>query len=115
MIILDKPIEKEQLPSIEPEVFFDDMMKCVVDIDKEKLAVNAELHSDLEEFLLEKGSEQSNLYGINILYDTWEIEYDSLINPPRNRDAGYPRAGRDVADPTARKKIREVVEKWILI
>ena len=89
------------------------MIKYVVDIENGLLAVNAELHSDLEELLLENGSKQTSLYGINILYDLWEIEYDSLINPPRNREAGYPRAGRDVADPSARKKIEEIVNKWI--
>ena len=93
--------------------FFEDMMKCVVDVDKELIAVNAELHSDLEQMLLEEGSMQTALYGINILYDPFEIEYDSMINPPRNRDAGYPRAGRTVADPQARTRIEEVVRKWI--
>ena len=115
MVIIDKTIQKEQLSSIETEVFFEDMMKCVVDISKGIIAVNAELHSDLEDYLLDNGSNQRDLYGINILFDTWEIEYDSLINPPRNREAGYPRAGRDVADPAARKKIKEVVHRWIQI
>ncbi len=52
-------------------------------------------------------------YGFNIYYDG-EIEYDSMINPPRNRAAGYPRVGRDVADPIAREKIKEIVAKWIV-
>ena len=34
-----------------------------------------------------------------------------MINPPRNRAAGYPRVGRDVADPVAREKIKELVAK----
>lgn len=113
MIILDKTIKKEELRKMEGEQFFDYMIKCVVDIERELVAVNAELHADLEQYLLENGSKQEALYGINILYEEWEIEYDSMINPPRNRDAGYPRAGRDVADPAARKKIEEVVRKWI--
>ena len=83
------------------------------DIERGLLAVNADLHADLEELLLENGSEQKNLYGYNILYDGWEIEYDSLINPPRNREAGYPRVGRYVADPEARERIQEIVKKWI--
>ena len=89
------------------------MIKAVVDIDLGLLAVNAELHSDLETLMLNKGSKQQSLYGINIFLDDGEIEYDSLINPPRNRDAGYPRSGREVADPEARRKIEEVVHKWI--
>lgn len=113
MLILDRKVNKEELIHIEADEFFEDMMKCVVDIDKELIAVNAELHSDLEEMLLENGSLQKYLYGINILYDEWEIEYDSMINPPRNREAGYPRVGRYVADPVARDKIEKVVRKWI--
>lgn len=79
-------------------------------IDNRIRAVNAELHSDLEEFLIESGFEQKNLYGINIYYDDGEIEIDSAINPPRNRDAGYPRVGRGVACPLAREKIVEAIE-----
>ncbi len=89
------------------------MIKCVVDIEKDLLAINAELHSDLEKYLLDNGSNNRDLYGINILLDDFEIEFDSLINPPRNREAGFPRVGRDVADPVAREKIVEVVNKWI--
>ena len=114
MVVIDHPINWEQLMNIEEEVFFEDMMKCVADLERELLAVNADLHSDLEELLLLDGSKQEHLYGFNLLYDDKSIEYDSLINPPRNRDAGYPRAGRTVADPAARTKIEEIVRKWIL-
>ena len=114
MVVIDHPISWEQLMNIEEEVFFEDMMKCVADLERELLAVNADLHSDLEELLLLDGSKQEHLYGFNLLYDDKSIEYDSLINPPRNRDAGYPRAGRTVADPAVRTKIEEIVRKWIL-
>ena len=113
MFIIDKPTTLYDLNNTDEKTFFEDMLKAVVDIDQGILAVNAELHSDLEELLLEHGSDQHSLYGINLLYDEHEIEYDSLINPPRNREAGFPRAGRDVADPKARKAIEEVVLKWI--
>ena len=59
---------------------------------------------------MENGSKQSSLYGFNIYFDG-EIEYDSLINPPRNREAGFPRVGRDVADPRAREAIQEIVHR----
>lgn len=114
-IIKDRIEDKEKLKNLEDETFYDDMIKCVVDIERELVAINADLHSDLEQLLLDDGSDQHNLYGINILYDYWEIEYDSLINPPRNREAGYPRVGRYVADPEVRKKIEEIVNKWIVI
>ena len=116
MIIVDKTISLEELPNIENEMFFneDEMVKAVAEIDKGILALNAELHSDLEQLLLDQGSSQSSLYGFNIYFDG-EIEYDSMINPPRNREAGFPRVGRDVADPVAREKIKDLVEKWIKI
>ena len=117
MIILKERISKKSLLDLktlgEKESFFEDIVKCVVDVERELLAINAELHSDLEEYLLENGSDNKNLYGININLDDFEIEYDSLINPPRNREAGYPRAGRTVASSEARDKIAEVVNKWI--
>lgn len=113
MIILQKKIKLEDLATIESKMFFEKMIKCVVDIDKKIIAVNAGMHSDLERLLLDDGSKQQSLYGINIVLDNGDIEFDSMINPPRNRDAGYPRVGTYVADPKARKKIVKVVEKWI--
>ncbi len=78
----------------------DEMVKAVADVDKGILELNAELHSDLEQMLLENGSDQKSFYGFNIYFDG-EIEYDFMINPPRNREAGFPRVGRDVADPVS--------------
>ncbi len=113
MVILNKKINKKDLET--EESYFNDlfMTKAVVDVDRELVAVNAEMHCDLEQQLLEHGSKQQFLYGINIYYDTGDIEFDSMINPPRNREAGYPRVGRYVADPAIRQKIEEVVRKWI--
>jgi len=114
MRILSEKITLNNLQSLENTKFFPDMVKAVVDVDKGIIALNAEMHVDLEQFLLEAGSAQKYLYGINIYYDG-DIEFDSAINPPRNRDAGFPRVGRYVADPAARKLIIEVVNKWIEI
>ena len=50
---------------------------------KEVIALDAELHADLEAYLLERGSDQEDLWGIN-LYPKKErkdfIEYTVLIN-----------------------------------
>lgn len=113
MLIVNEKLNLNDLPSLEGESYFEDMIKAVADIDKKILALNAELHSDLEQYLLDNGSEQQNLYGFNIYFDG-EIEYDSMINPPRNREAGFPRGGRDVCDPKARQIIEEIVNEWIL-
>ena len=115
MLILNNKIEVKDIANIEPGVvYFPDMIKGVVDIEKELVGLNAPMHSDIEKLLLENGSRQEDLVGFNILYDDFEIEYDSLINIPRNRDLGYPRAGTTIEDSKICDKIRGVIEKWIV-
>ncbi len=62
---------------------FGDMVKVVVDIDRELLAADGELHSDLEALLIDNGSKQQSLWGIN-LYPNMTgddfVEFDSMIN-----------------------------------
>jgi len=62
---------------------FENMVKAVVDVHRELIAIDAELHSDLEALLLQDGSKQKDLWGIN-LYPEMQgdefIEFDSLIN-----------------------------------
>ena len=57
---------------------------AVVDIETNDLAVDAGMHSDLEQLLLENGSEQKNLWGINFhpcQFGTDNfVEFDSMIN-----------------------------------
>ena len=92
---------------------FGDFVKAVVDVDRELLAVDAELHADLEAALLEDGSEQRSVWGINLYPDVPAdqfVEFDSLINirpSQANRSRG-------VEDESTRKKIVAIVEKHIL-
>ncbi len=112
MIILEKQISIEQLTAISVELF-GNMVKAVVDVANNKLAINAELHSDLEQFLLENGSDQENLWGLNI-YPEMEgedfIEFDSLINirPRQNNRSRY------VESAEVRKRIIEIVNNYIV-
>ncbi|MCX5692743.1 MAG: DUF5674 family protein [Candidatus Omnitrophica bacterium] len=62
---------------------FGNLIKAVIDIDRELIAVDAELHSDLEALLLEDGSRQRSLWGINFypeMHGDEFIEFDSMIN-----------------------------------
>ncbi len=62
---------------------FGDMVKAVVDIEQGIMAIGGELHSDEEAMLLEQGSQQRNLWGINLYPErptTEWIEFDSMIN-----------------------------------
>jgi len=62
---------------------FGNLVKAVVDVDRKIIAVDAELHSDLEALLLEDGSKQKSLWGINLYPEIQGddfVEFDSMIN-----------------------------------
>jgi hypothetical protein len=112
MRILEKPISRAELKKIAEERF-GDLVKAVVDIDKGIMAIGGDMHADEEALLLEQGSLQSNLWGINIYpnfsSDQW-IEFDSMINVRPSDD----NRSRGVENESIRKKIVEVVNKWIM-
>jgi hypothetical protein len=65
------------------ERHFEDMVKYVVDVARGVAAVGGELHADEEALLLERGSQQDDLWGANYYPGRGEegcIEYTSLIN-----------------------------------
>jgi hypothetical protein len=111
MKIIKEPIEKKELDEL-ADHFFGILVKAVVDIQKEIMVIDAELHADQEKLLLETGSEQKNLWGINLYpdkpEDTW-VEFDSMINIrpwAKNRSRG-------VDDPVIREKILSIVYKLV--
>ncbi len=111
MKIINEIILIDELKDMAKEIF-GDMIKGVVDIDQEIIAINAELHSDLESLLLENGSLQQNLWGINIypeLVNNNFIEFDSLINirPSQNNRS------RGVENEEIQSKIIEIVNRKI--
>jgi hypothetical protein len=95
------------------EQTFGDMVKGVVDVSRNVLAIGGELHSDEEAVLLDDGSHQEDLWGIN-LYPAEAgadfIEFDSMINvrPARGNRS------RSVDDPELRERIRGVVKALVV-
>lgn len=112
MIILEKPVTRAELIEL-AENFYGDMVKGVVDVDKELLALDAELHSDLEGLLLGEGSLQEALWGINLYPEADDedfLEFDSLINiRPRQGNRS-----RYVENEEIREKIRIIVNKYMV-
>jgi hypothetical protein len=109
--ILGDIITTEELLEI-AEKSFGDLVKAVVDIDKEIIAIDAELHSDLEALCLENGSSQNALWGINYYPEMIGedfIEFDSMINlrPSQNNRSRY------VENENMRRDIIEISKKWI--
>jgi hypothetical protein len=80
--IVRHPITCAELTTMASQQF-GDMVKAVVDLDRSLMAIGAELHSDEEAALLEDGSIQQALWGIN-LYPAERgdafVEFDSMIN-----------------------------------
>lgn len=91
---------------------FGDMIKAVVDVARGVMAIGAELHSDEEAALLDDGSLQPDLWGINLYPgesgDAW-IEFDSMINV---RPAQGNRS-RGVDDDPTRALIRRIVHTLV--
>ena len=109
-IIKDK-ISKEELKKI-AQSMFGNLVKAVVDIEKKIMVVGGELHADEEALLIENGSKQINLWGINIYPDIEDddwIEFDSMINLKPSQE----NRSRGVENPETRKKIIEIVNNLI--
>lgn len=91
---------------------FGDLVKAVVDVEKEIMAVDGELHSDEQELLIEQGSKYENLWGINIYpelsRENW-IEFDSLIN----LKPAFGHRSQGVEDLKIKEKIIKIVNKLV--
>lgn len=88
------------------------MVKGVVDVRRRILSLGEELHADEESELLQDGSRQQDLWGINLYpgrSDAAWIEFDSLINIRPSQG----NRSRDVEDPQLRERIRDVVTSLI--
>lgn len=92
------------------EKMFEGLVKADVDIDRKTVVVDMPMHSDGEAYLLENGSEQKDVWGINLHPDEYGtkdfIEFDSMINIRPSQ--GNPSKG--VLDKKVQKKIVEIVK-----
>lgn len=89
------------------------LVKAVIDVKKNLMVVDAELHVDQEQYLLEYGSKQEDLWGINLYPDKFGsddfVEFDSMINiRPRQQNMS-----RDVEDEKIRKEIVTLVNQKV--
>lgn len=113
MRILESPTSKSDLIKNSTNFIDENAIKAVVDIKKEIMAVDSPMHYDCEQLLLENGSSQEDLWGINLYLDSDNIddmvEFDSMINirPAQNNRT------RGVEDENIQEKIKSVVAKWL--
>ena len=105
-------ISRQEIKLLAQETY-KEMVKAVVDIEKETLAVGGELHADAESVLLDNGSRQEDLWGINLYPDKREsdrIAYTSLINirPTQGNNS------MSVQEDSLKDKIKNIVEKRVV-
>lgn len=113
MIIVSSKITRKEI--IEKHLtHFKTLVKAVVDIERKIIALDAELHSDLEAYLLENGSKQENLWGAN-LYPTKNkedfVEYTALINIRPNHD-NY---SMEITNPDIREKNKKNHRQFYIV
>ncbi|HEX4954003.1 MAG TPA: DUF5674 family protein [Thermoanaerobaculia bacterium] len=106
IVLIRSPMAPDELARL-VQLFFDDMVKYVVDVRLGAAAVGGQLHADAEQLLLAAGSQQEDLWGANYYPGRGPeecIEYTSLINirPARGN------RGMEVLDPGVRSRIREI-------
>lgn len=111
MKLVESSIAMSELKNMSNRMF-GGLIKAVIDIEREIMVVDAAMHADEEQYLLEHGSKQDNLWGINLYPDLNGedfIEFDSMINlRPRLQNMS-----REVENKETRKKIISIVHKLI--
>ena len=111
IVIAGKPIARRELAAI-AEQQFGNLVKAVVDVERAVMAVGGELHADEEAVLLERGSKQEHLWGINLYPkredDQW-VEFDSMINIRPSQG----NSSRVIADPAVQERIREIIRRIV--
>lgn len=109
--IINKKIKESELREIAKD-FYGEMVKGVVDIEREIIAMGGEYHMDANMVLINNNSKQQDIWGFNWYFDKTgdeQIEYVSLINI---RPAQGNRS-MEVQDTSLRDKMKLVILKYI--
>jgi uncharacterized protein DUF5674 len=109
--IVRDPVTLDELRSL-ARAQFGEMVKAVVDVRQGIMAIGGELHADEEAVLLDQGSLQADLWGVNLYPDAVgaeRVEFDSMINV---RPAQGNRS-RSVEDASRRERIQEIVGRLV--
>lgn len=90
-----------------------DLVKAVVDLERQMMLVGAELHADEEADLLASGSVQRDLWGINLYPDLPAEEWIEFHSMGNLRPASGNRT-RGVDDPATRERIIALVRHLVI-
>ena len=110
MKIIQEPIFFAELWKTK-EIDLGDILKIVIDVNKQIIGVDAEMHADIEEKLLDTGSRQESLWGANLIpnENAYDIEFTSFINIR----PGQGNRAMEVQDAELRKQIKHILNELI--
>lgn len=116
MLILQNKISAKEIK--ENYTGEDGFIKGVVDVEKELVAIDAEMHYMLSDYLKnEKQSSEIDMWGFNLWLNESAIdeilEFDSFINIRNNQAHGFLRGGMSIEDENIKEKATEIIKKWI--
>lgn len=113
IVVVKESISREDLKNIAKGQFVR-LVKAVVDVEQEIMAVGGELHADEEVLLMEQeGSKREYVWGINLYPEKTGddfVEFDSMIN----LKPSFGNRSRGVDNPETQNKIKIIVDKLIL-
>lgn len=111
MILINEPISFSELWE-KRETDLGDIIKIVVDVGRQIIGADEEMHADIEYQLLDQGSDQKDLWGANLLYGgkKYEIEYTSFINIR----PGEGNRSMEIEIPQARRQVEFLIHKLVL-
>jgi hypothetical protein len=105
-IIRQRATEKEIREMLEELTTY---IKLAVDIERKVLAGGGEYHADCEEALLEDGSRQEDIWGVDWYPDSKTMAFGALINI--RPDQGN--RGMEIENPELCKKIEVIVRRLL--
>lgn len=116
MVILTEKKTTTQI--LEMNNFSNGFVKGVVDLEQELVALDADMHYELADYLKEQcGSKEIDMWGFNLWLENNNmdeiLEYDSFINIHNNQLHGFPRGGMGILDQDIEERATEVICKWI--
>lgn len=111
IVIVEDALPLAQVKDIAQE-YYETMIKGVVDVDREVVALGGEWHMDANNCLIAHGSKQEHCWGFNYVFDGQgggTIEYHSLINirPAQGNPS------MEVLDNLLRERMADIIMKRI--
>lgn len=103
LLLITKPATSDEVKKAATDL--DGYIKVVIDVEKNVLTAGGKWHVEGEQLLLEKGSQQKDLWGGGLDLETNQIDYDSMINirPSQSNPS------REVMSQEIRKQMDEII------